>query len=96
VGNKKPLSSNQQRIEGMYQRAMNFRDSSPGWLPDRLENSYDKAYRACFRAATSTAVNHFRQLTRGYRRVLRQVAAEERTKVGPESVESAGKELVKP
>jgi hypothetical protein len=82
VGNKKPLSANQQRIEGMYQRAMNFRDSSSGWLPDRLENSYSKAYRTCFRTDTPAAVNHFRRLTRGYRKVLRQVAAEERAKVG--------------
>ena len=73
----------QKAIEGMFQRAMNLRDSSPGRIPDRLENSYAKAYRCCYRTANDNAVLHFRSLTRNYRKVVRKIAAKHLTKVAP-------------
>lgn len=71
------MTNNQKRIEGMFQRAMDLRDSSPGWLPDKLENSYAKRYRQCFRSGDSYAVAEFKVVTRAYRRELRKGAKEE-------------------
>ena len=63
------LTDEQRKIEGMYQRAMNLRDSSPVALTDLQESRYRRAYIHAFKQ--SHDVDFFRAMTRDYRRLLR-------------------------
>jgi hypothetical protein len=63
----------QRRIEGMYQRAMDLRDSTPGNLSAKDEARYTKAYIHAFKQSHDVAF--FRKMTRAYRRMLRDLRA---------------------
>lgn len=67
----------QRIIEKVFQRAMDKRDASPGWLPDRIENSYARNYRHCFRKGDPASVAEFNTLTGDYLNELRKSAREE-------------------
>jgi hypothetical protein len=64
------MTDEQRKIEGMYQRAMDLRDATPGNLPKREESRYTKAYMHAFKQ--SHDVTFFRAMTREYRRLLRE------------------------
>jgi len=59
-----------ERIEGMYQRAMDFRDSTPvrdGW--QKNEEQYRRSYMNAYKRTLD--VEAFKKSTRQYRRFLR-------------------------
>lgn len=68
------MTRTQQQIERAFQRAMGIRDTTPGWVPDILENRYAKAYRKAFRTDNAEG---FQKETRFYLRELRKAAIEE-------------------
>jgi hypothetical protein len=67
MGNKRKL------IEGMYQRAMDLRDSTPcpDWsAAEKVEKRYLAAYMKAYKRTQDVAT--FKKETRGYRRFLRE------------------------
>jgi hypothetical protein len=66
------LCDEQRKIEGMYQRGMNLRDSVSGSMSDKDESRYARAYRHAFNQ--SHDVEFFKAMTRAYRRQLRVAA----------------------
>jgi hypothetical protein len=56
------MTDEQRKIEGMYQRAMDLRDATPGNLPKREESRYTKAYMHAFKQ--SHDVTFFRAMTK--------------------------------
>lgn len=64
-------TATQKRIERAFQRAMNIRDSSPGWVADVIENRYARLYRRAYR---NNDANGFSVETRWYLKQLREAA----------------------
>lgn len=72
------MKATAKKIQGMYQRAMNLRDSSP--TPRHLsadqveviEDDYSRAYRRAFKTGN---VGEFVNATRKYRKIIRSAKA---------------------
>ena len=63
-----------QQIEGMYQRAMNLRDTTRQSIDfEPIEREYTRQYMRAFHKSRNTQL--FRQQTREYRALLRAYAA---------------------
>lgn len=72
---RKPTTSAQKRIEGMYQRAMNLRDSTRQSIDFHpIEGEYLNQYLRAYVKARPSDVAAFRQQTREYRYLLRAFA----------------------